>query len=70
MYFKSFFLSQQDELKTAMELMGEELTDEDIDNMIAMADLNKDGKIDYEGNLPISTTNITTKISMQNTILL
>jgi calmodulin len=39
----------QDELKTAMELMGETLTDQDIDNMIALADLNKDGKIDYEG---------------------
>lgn len=33
-----------------MNLMGEQLTEEDIDNMIAMADLNKDGKIDYEGN--------------------
>jgi Ca2+-binding EF-hand superfamily protein len=32
-----------------MELMGETLTDQDIDNMIALADLNKDGKIDYEG---------------------
>jgi len=38
----------RDELKTAMELMGEQLTDEDVDAMIAMADLNKDGKIDYE----------------------
>jgi len=38
----------RDELKTAMELLGEQMTDDDIDNMIAMADLNKDGKIDYE----------------------
>jgi len=29
-------------------MIGEPVTDEDIDNMITMADLNKDGKIDYE----------------------
>jgi len=38
----------RDELKEAMEMIGEPVTDEDIDNMITMADLNKDGKIDYE----------------------
>ncbi len=32
-----------------MEMIGEPVSDEDIDNMITMADLNKDGKIDYEG---------------------
>lgn len=32
-----------------MEMIGEPVSDEDIENMIAMADLNKDGRIDYEG---------------------
>lgn len=43
------FVFLQDELKEAMEMIGEPVSDEDIDNMITMADLNKDGKIDYEG---------------------
>lgn len=46
LYFYPLF---KDELKEAMEMIGEPVSDEDIDNMITMADLNKDGKIDYEG---------------------
>ncbi|ODM92788.1 Calcium-binding protein E63-1 [Orchesella cincta] len=48
----------REELKEAMEMIGEPVTDEDIDNMITMADLNKDGKIDYEG----TDNNITSAI--------
>lgn len=38
----------KDELKSAMQIMGESLTDSDIDELLRMTDLDKDGRIDYE----------------------
>lgn len=37
------------ELKLAMNKLDPTLTDEEIDEMLAEADTNKDGKINYEG---------------------
>lgn len=37
------------ELKQAMESLNENVTDEDIAEMIKEADLNNDGKVNYEG---------------------
>lgn len=39
----------KDELKTAMETIGEPLTDQQITDLIAYADTDKDGKINYQG---------------------
>lgn len=39
-----------DELKVAMENLNEKLTDDDVNEMIREADLNNDGKVNYEGN--------------------
>ena len=36
------------ELKSAMKKLGEKMTDKDIDDMIKEADLDKDGKVNYE----------------------
>jgi len=36
-----------DELKKVMENLGENLTDEEIDEMIGEADIDEDGKINY-----------------------
>ena len=38
------------EFKNAMTSYGEALTDEEFDYMMQLVDLNKDGKIDYNGN--------------------
>lgn len=38
-----------EELSQAMKTMGEQLTDEDINEMMSMADSDKDGKISFEG---------------------
>lgn len=51
--FKAFdkdgngFISVE-ELKHAMESLGETVSNEELDEMVKMADKNKDGKIDYE----------------------
>ena len=37
------------ELKLTMRNLGENLSDRDVSSMLDAADLNKDGKIDYEG---------------------
>jgi len=37
-----------DELKRAMDLIDERLTDSELQSLIQMADVDKDGKIDYE----------------------
>ena len=40
------FISRS-ELKSAMRKMGETVTDKEVDQMIRIADLDKDGKINY-----------------------
>ena len=40
----------KDELKEAMKLMGEKLSDSEIKKMIDAADTDKDGKVGLEGN--------------------
>lgn len=39
----------RDELQTAMEMIGESLTETQLTQLLAIADLDKDGKINYEG---------------------
>lgn len=38
----------RDEMKQAMELMGEQLTDADLDKLLALTDTDLDGQINYE----------------------
>lgn len=38
----------REELRTVMTNLGEKLTDQDIDAMIKEADLNGDGRVNYE----------------------
>jgi len=44
---KNGFITR-DELKSAMQLMGETLSDSDLDELLKATDLDKDGKINYE----------------------
>ncbi|XP_017775573.1 PREDICTED: calcium-binding protein E63-1 [Nicrophorus vespilloides] len=51
--FRVFDLDQngyitRDELKTAMETIGEQVTEQQLSDFITMADTDKDGKINYE----------------------
>nr|CAD7260480.1 unnamed protein product [Timema shepardi] len=39
----------KDELKTAMDIIGETVTEVQLNEMLAIADIDKDGKINYEG---------------------
>lgn len=39
-----------DELQRAMQMIGENVTDAQLNEMLALADLDKDGKINYEGD--------------------
>lgn len=39
----------KDELKTAMETIREPLTDQQLNELISYADIDKDGRINYEG---------------------
>lgn len=39
----------RDELKTAMDMIGENVTESQLSEMLALADLDKDGRINYEG---------------------
>lgn len=39
----------RDELQTAMEVIQENVTENQVSEMLALADLDKDGKINYEG---------------------
>lgn len=41
----------RDELQKAMEMIGENVTESQVTEMLALADLDKDGKINYEGNI-------------------
>jgi calmodulin len=38
------------ELKYAMTKLGEKITDEDVEIMVKEADVNGDGKVNFEGN--------------------
>ncbi len=40
-----------EELRSAMRRLGEQISDEEVDQLIAAADANGDGVIDYEGEL-------------------
>lgn len=42
------FISR-DELQTAMEMIGEPLNETQLTQLLAIADLDQDGKINYEG---------------------
>jgi calmodulin len=39
----------QDELKAAMDMIGESVTESQLNDMLAIADIDHDGKINYEG---------------------
>ena len=39
----------QDELKTAMDMIGESVTDVQLNELLQMADVDRDGRINYEG---------------------
>lgn len=41
----------QDELRLAMELIDESMTEQGLNDLIKMADVDKDGRINYEGIL-------------------
>lgn len=41
----------RDELQKAMEMIGENVTESQVTEMLALADLDKDGKINYEGKI-------------------
>jgi calmodulin len=44
---KNGFITR-DELKSAMQIIGETLTDSDLDLLLKATDIDKDGKINYE----------------------
>ncbi|KAH8366018.1 hypothetical protein KR093_008171, partial [Drosophila rubida] len=39
----------RDELQTAMEMIGEPLNEQQLEQLLAIADLDQDGRINYEG---------------------
>lgn len=39
----------RDELQTAMEMMQENVTETQVNEMLQLADIDRDGKINYEG---------------------
>lgn len=41
----------RDELQTAMEMIGEPLSEAQLTQLLAIADLDQDGRINYEGRL-------------------
>ena len=46
----ALMVSRAAELKSVMEQLGEEATDEDVAELIREADTDENGRIDYEGN--------------------
>lgn len=48
----------RDELKTAMDMIGENVTESQLSDMLALADIDKDGKINYEGKRKLICSNI------------
>lgn len=51
----------RDELQTAMDMIGENVTEAQLTEMLALADLDKDGRINYEGKPNLTSPNITYK---------
>lgn len=41
----------RDELRSAMEMIGEQLNDQQLTDLLTLADVDKDGRINYEGAL-------------------
>ncbi len=52
-----------EELRSAMRRLGEQISDEEVDQLIAAADANGDGVIDYEGELKTGTASYVTRLS-------
>ena len=50
------FISAE-ELKYVMTNLGERLTDEEVDEMMREADINRDGQLDYEEFVTMMTSN-------------
>lgn len=44
----------REELRKAMEMIGEPVSDDQLSEFMALADVNRDGKINYDGKLCIS----------------
>lgn len=40
----------RDDIRHIMSLMGEDFTDDDIDEIVTQADVDGDGKINFQGN--------------------
>jgi len=55
----------KDELKSAMQLMGETITDRDLDQLLSATDIDKDGKINYEEFIKI----LLWMLSLQTSVL-
>lgn len=45
----------RDELQIAMEMMQENVTETQVNEMLQLADLDKDGKINYQGEWKMSS---------------
>lgn len=46
----------KEELKTAMEMIGEDVTDQQLDQVLQMADIDQDGRINYEEFVKLLTS--------------
>lgn len=53
----------RDELKKAMEILCEDVTEAQVSEMLALADLDKDGRIDYEGEYQIQFQTVIISVS-------
>ena len=47
------FTLKKDELRLAMDLIGEPVTESGLNDLIKIADMDNDGRINYEGNVII-----------------
>ena len=56
----------KDELKTLLKGLGEEVTDEVVDEMIAIADENGDGKVQFEEFFKASTSTASSEVIGSN----
>lgn len=48
----------RDELRAALEMIGEPVTDAQLNQVLALGDIDHDGRIDYEGNFSINSTQL------------
>lgn len=48
----------RDELQVAMDMIGETVNEAQLSEMLAIADLDKDGKINYEGKYCLSASKL------------